>query len=175
MVTKNLVYALALALATALGSCGGTDGSTTDKVTRGGTGNGGTGNGGTGNGDGNGDGGDLVGDPGPKIQVINEPGELIDIADFMPAGHVTVIDFYADWCGACKIAEEKLVAGIEQEPRIVVRKVNIDDDTSPVAKHYDVGALPHLRVYDRHGQLAYVLVGNDAMTAAEKAFEVLNR
>jgi thioredoxin 1 len=168
-----LGFAFALVIALGSAACGSTEGpSTTDGVTNGGDKDDKSGNG---NGNTNGDNGTVASDPGPKIQVINEPGQLIDIAEFMPAGHVTVVDFYADWCGACKIAEEKLVTGIEAQERIVVRKVNIDDDTSAVAKHYDVGALPHLRVYDGNGELAYVLVGNDAMTAAEKAVEVLNR
>lgn len=174
---------LALVVAVALPACGSTEGptSTTDGVTNG---TGDDGGNGTGTGDRGGDGtgthgdngqGTVAAEPGPKIQIINEPGQLVDISEHMPAGYVTIIDFYADWCGACKIAEDKLVTGIEDQDRIVVRKVNIDDDTSAVAKHYDVGALPHLRVYDGNGELAYVLVGNDAMTAAEKALEVLKR
>jgi thiol-disulfide isomerase/thioredoxin len=82
---------------------------------------------------------------------------------------VTVVDFWATWCGGCAIVDEKLHAAIAGERAVVVRKIDIGDGDTPVARQHKVGALPHVRIYDRTGNLRYVLAGNDAMTAGEAA------
>lgn len=113
--------------------------------------------------------------PAQKVMIVNQPGMVVAMDDVLVPDCVTVVEFYADWCGACKVIEKKLMAVIDREPRIVLRKINIKDDTSPVAKAYDVGLLPHLRIFDSKGKLAYVLVGNNATKAGQLAIEVLAR
>jgi thiol-disulfide isomerase/thioredoxin len=104
---------------------------------------------------------------------INATGELVNIeASFVP-GYVTIVDFWAEWCGACKVMEEKFMAVVADEPRILIRKVDVGDGDTPVAEHYDIGPLPHLRVYGADGQLRYILMNNEALTTGEKALEVL--
>ena len=112
--------------------------------------------------------------PPPKVLELNHGGELVDVeASFVP-GYVMVVDFWAEWCGACKIMESKLMQTVGNEPHILVRKVDVGDGDTPVAAHYGVGPLPHLRVYDQHGQLRYLLKAKDALTAGDKALEVLH-
>ncbi|KFQ17530.1 hypothetical protein N331_00324, partial [Merops nubicus] len=51
-----------------------------------------------------------------------------------------VVDFYAQWCGPCKILGprlEKVVA--KQEGKVLMAKVDIDDHTD-LAIEYEVGA-----------------------------------
>jgi len=110
-----------------------------------------------------------------KVKIVNQPGVVVSMDAVLVPGSVTVIEFYADWCGACKIIEKKLLAKIGGEPRIVLRKINIKDDTSAVAKQFDVGALPHVRIFDGNGKLSHVLVGNSATKAGELAIKVLAR
>jgi|GEM_PF-1518202 len=113
--------------------------------------------------------------PPPKVKIVNRPGAAVTMAQVLEPGRVTVVEFYADWCGACKIIERKVMTAIGDEPRVVLRKINIDDDTSPVARQYDVGALPHVRIFDNKGKLAYVLVGNSATRAGPLAVELASR
>lgn len=114
-------------------------------------------------------------EPPPKVKIVNQPGVAVAMHNVLEPGLVTVLEFYADWCGACKIIEKKVMAAIGAHARIVLRKINIEDDTSPVAKQYAVGALPHVRIFDRKGKLAYVLVGNSATKAGKLAVEVAAR
>jgi thiol-disulfide isomerase/thioredoxin len=107
--------------------------------------------------------------PAEKVIQVNTTGEAVDLERVLVPGHVTVIDFWATWCGACAIVDEKLMAAIASEPLVVVRKIDIGDGETPVARQHKVGALPHVRIYDRAGNLRYVLAGNDAMTAGEAA------
>ncbi|MCB9562157.1 MAG: thioredoxin family protein [Kofleriaceae bacterium] len=118
-------------------------------------------------------GGDAAGEP-AKVVQLNEPGELVDVeASFVP-GYVIVVDFWAEWCGGCKVMEARLMEAIADQPRILVRKVDVGDGETPVAEHYQIGPLPHLRIYDTHGELRYVLANNAALDAGAKAIEVLH-
>jgi len=107
--------------------------------------------------------------PAEKVVQVNATGQPVDLERVLVPGHVTVVDFWATWCGGCEIVDQKLMASIASEPVVVVRKIDIGDGDTPVARQHKVGALPHVRIYDRAGNLRYVLAGNDAMTAGDAA------
>jgi len=111
--------------------------------------------------------------PAPRSVQLNATGAAVDIEAHVVPGHITVVDFWAEWCGGCVVATGMLAVQTAGEPRIVVRKVDVGDGDTPVAEHYDIGPLPHLRVYDTHGKLRYVLLNNNALETGEKALEVL--
>jgi thiol-disulfide isomerase/thioredoxin len=105
----------------------------------------------------------------PKVVQLNRTGELIDVDAELVPDHVTVVDFWAAWCEACNTVEARLMSEISAEPAIVIRKVDVGDGTTPVARAYQIGALPHFRIFDRERRLRYVLVGNDTLQAGELA------
>ena len=115
-----------------------------------------------------------TGDAGPpeKVVQINEPGAMVNVeASFVP-GYVVIVDFWAEWCGACEKVDEAIMAAVADEPNILVRKVHVGDGDTQVADHYDAAGLPYVRVYGADGQLRYALRYNDAFTAGAKAIEV---
>ena len=116
------------------------------------------------------------GQPGPlhpvapepaKTAQLNQPGEMVQV-ELLP-GYVTVVDFWGAHCGACVVVGGMLAVQVAQEPRVLIRKVDVGDGFTPVAKAYEIGALPHFRVFDKHKKLRYVLVGNDTLKAPEIA------
>jgi thiol:disulfide interchange protein len=107
--------------------------------------------------------------PPDKVVQVNATGAPVDLASILVPDHVTVVDFWATWCGGCAVVDAKLTAAIADVPAVVVRKIDIGDGDTAVARQHKVGALPHVRIYDRAGNLRYVLAGNDALTAGDAA------
>jgi hypothetical protein len=104
-----------------------------------------------------------------KSVQVNKPGEPIELAQAVPAGYITVVDFWSESCGACTIVGGMLAVQTAKEPGVLIRKVDVGDGFTPVAKQFKVSALPHYNVYDRERRLRYVLVGNDCLKAPELA------
>jgi thiol-disulfide isomerase/thioredoxin len=107
--------------------------------------------------------------PPDKIVQLNAPGAPVDVPAALPAGYVTVVDFWSPSCEACGPLSERLEAGIADEPRVVIRKVDVGDGDTPVAAAYQIAALPHFFIYDKHKRLRYDLVGPDCLDAARYA------
>jgi hypothetical protein len=101
-----------------------------------------------------------------KTLQVNKPGEPVDIDAHLVPGYVTVVDFWGEHCGACKVVGGMLAIGVAQDDRVLIRKIDVGDGFTQVAKDHDIGALPHFRVYDKQKRLRYVLVGNDCTKAS---------
>jgi thiol-disulfide isomerase/thioredoxin len=108
--------------------------------------------------------------PAPEKTVqLNAPGEPVDIPSVLPAGFVSVVDFWSETCEACVIYGGMLAVGVAKDPRIVVRKIDVGDGFTPVARTYQISALPHFLIYDKRKRLRYDLVGSDCEQASQFA------
>jgi thiol-disulfide isomerase/thioredoxin len=104
-----------------------------------------------------------------KTVQLNAPGAPVDVAAALPAGYVTVVDFWSESCEACGPLGKLLDDGVAAEPRVVVRKIDVGDGDTPVAQAYKIAALPHFFIYDKLKRLRYDLVGPDCTQAAKYA------
>ena len=107
--------------------------------------------------------------PPDKTVQVNAPGAVVDVAAILPAGYVTVVDFWSESCHACIGLGGLLAVGVAQEPRVVIRKIDVGDGFTPVAERYKIDALPHFFIYDKRKRLRYDLVGPDCVDAAKFA------
>ena len=68
-----------------------------------------------------------------------------------------LLDFYADWCGPCKMVAPILSEIAEERDDIVVGKVNVDDNME-LAQKFGVMSIPMLAVI-KNGQVVRSEVG----------------
>lgn len=104
-----------------------------------------------------------------KTVQLNAPGAAVDVVAALPAGYVTVVDFWSVSCEACIVQGERLTTGVADEPRVVIRKVDVGDGDTPVAEAYKIAVLPHFFIYDKQKRLRYYFLGPDCGEAAKYA------
>ncbi len=68
-----------------------------------------------------------------------------------------VLDFWAPWCGPCRMMEPVLKEIADEYDAIVVGKLNVDENPA-VATKYDILSIPTLLIF-ADGQVAKKLVG----------------
>jgi thioredoxin 1 len=74
---------------------------------------------------------------------------------------VTIVDFYADWCGPCKQVSPSLEQMAKTDSEIALRKIDIVNWKSAVVKQFNVHSIPQVNVYNRSGGLVGTVVGAD--------------
>jgi len=70
-----------------------------------------------------------------------------------------VVDFWAEWCGPCKMLSPTIDTIAEKyDGRVKVGKVNVDKDPS-IAQKYGVRGIPNILVFN-NGSITEQLIGN---------------
>jgi thioredoxin 1 len=83
---------------------------------------------------------------------------------------VTLVDFYADWCGPCKMIAPVLEQLAEEyEGQLKIVKINADEEADVLAK-YAVRGLPTMMVF-KDGQSVDVTVGAQPHPAIKAMLE----
>ena len=95
-----------------------------------------------------------------QVTVISH-GAPVDITNHLALGNVTIVDFYADWCGPCKWLSPHLEQMARSDPEIALRKIDIVNWKTAVARQYHVGSIPQVNIYNRTGRLIGTVVGTD--------------
>jgi len=88
--------------------------------------------------------------------------EPVDEKSLASPGKTTLIDYYADWCGPCKVLELRLQHYMSIHSDISLRRVDIGQWDNAAARQITqqgAASLPYVRVYDRSGRL----LGNGGM------------
>src|SRR6266550_8195799 len=102
----------------------------------------------------------VVAGRGQQVEVISH-GAQVDIAKHLALGNVTVVDFYADWCGPCKHLSPSLEQMARTDPEIALRKIDIVNWNTAVVRQHNIHSIPQVNVYNRGGRLVGTVVGAD--------------
>jgi thioredoxin 1 len=78
-------------------------------------------------------------------------------AEVLESGTPVLVDFWAPWCGPCRVIAPSLeeIAGERDDLRIV--KLNVDENQQTAAK-YEVMSIPTLILF-KNGQVAHKVIG----------------
>ncbi|MFM8590440.1 thioredoxin TrxA [Limnohabitans sp.] len=97
-------------------------------------------------------------------ELIKHISDATFDSDVLQSGQPVVVDFWAEWCGPCKMIAPILdeVAG-DFQGRLQVAKMNVDENRDIPAK-YGIRGIPTLMLF-KDGQLAATKVG--AMSKAQ--------
>ncbi len=88
--------------------------------------------------------------------------------DFIATG-LSLVDFWAPWCGPCRMQMPILDQVAEQMPEVKIGKVNVDENTELAAK-FGVNTIPYLVVF-KDGQKVADFLG---LRQANVLVEALN-
>jgi len=97
---------------------------------------------------------------GQPSQVISH-GAQVDINQCLALGNVTVVEFYADWCGPCRMLSPSLEQMAQTDPEVALRKIDIVRWGTPVTQQFNVNSIPQVNVYNRAGGLVGTVLGPD--------------
>ena len=89
--------------------------------------------------------------------AINEVTDQNFQAEVLEGEKPVLVDFWAPWCGPCRIVQPHLeeLAGEREDLRIV--KLNVDDNPQTAAR-YGVMSIPTLLLF-KQGQVAHQIIG----------------
>jgi thiol-disulfide isomerase/thioredoxin len=92
---------------------------------------------------------------GGDVVAVVENGDAVRLEPV--PGKWTVFDFWAPWCDACKTLAADLRRLAAADPGVAVRRVNIVDLDSPIARQELAGvtSLPYIRLVDVGGNVAW--------------------
>lgn len=85
-------------------------------------------------------------------------------SDVLQANEPVVVDFWADWCGPCKMISPALEEiSNELDGKVKIAKLNIDENPE-LAAQYGVRSIPTLLMF-KNGEVADMKVGAAPKTA----------
>lgn len=77
--------------------------------------------------------------------------------EIVKADKPVLVDFWASWCGPCRMLSPTIDEIAEEHPEIKVCKINIDDEAELAIRH-SVMSVPTLMIF-KNGEIAQTAVG----------------
>ena len=86
--------------------------------------------------------------------------------EVLKAKETVIVDFYADWCGPCKMQSPILDEIAEENDKVKVCKINVDEEPE-ITENYNIMSIPTMMVF-KNGEKTKEFVG---LTPKERILE----
>ena len=87
-------------------------------------------------------------------------------AEVLEAKETVLVDFWAPWCGPCRMQAPVLEKFAEENPAVKVVKVNVEDNQE-LAMDHNISIIPTLLVF-KNGEAVNFAVGLQSKNALEE-------
>ncbi|MFL5826624.1 MAG: thioredoxin [Thermoleophilaceae bacterium] len=90
-------------------------------------------------------------------------GNIIEVTDnnfsaeVLESDKPVLVDFWAPWCGPCRVIAPSLEEIAEERDDLRIVKLNVDENQQTAAQ-FEVMSIPTLIVF-KHGQVAHKIIG----------------
>lgn len=81
------------------------------------------------------------------IRTVSK-GEVVDLDEVLEDGRWTIVQFTAPWCPGCRQLEPWLEELVRARGTVRLRKIDIRDWDSPVARQHGIQSIPQLWLHD---------------------------
>ncbi|MGA0208365.1 MAG: thioredoxin [Candidatus Nanopelagicales bacterium] len=91
---------------------------------------------------------------------MGAPKDVTDASfadDVLMSDKPVVVDFWAEWCGPCKMVAPILAEIAAENDGIVIAKLNVDENPQTAAS-YGITSIPTMNVY-QGGQVVKTIIG----------------
>ncbi len=88
-----------------------------------------------------------------SVKIVNNK----NFSEIMSSDKPVLLDFYAEWCGPCRMVSPIVDEISEENADYLVGKINVDEESELAAK-FNVASIPTLVVI-KNGEIAAQAVG----------------
>ncbi|GIV44028.1 MAG: thioredoxin [Bacteroidia bacterium] len=85
-------------------------------------------------------------------------GNKDNFESLINSGKISVVDFWAEWCGPCKMQLPILENFAKENPDIQVIKINVDENID-LANSYEIINIPTIIYFDKSGKKVKKTIG----------------
>jgi thioredoxin 1 len=89
--------------------------------------------------------------------TLNDVTDATFQVDVLEADGPVLVDFWAPWCGPCRVVAPVLEEIAAERPDLKIVKLNIDENQQTAA-NFEVLSIPTLILF-KHGQVAKKVIG----------------